>query len=426
MPQLKPILKQSYYVLAGVGAIWASFLIALINPTIQRHALYAHKLHTGFWNNVSNPEEFGFAKGQVAPFHLQTSDDETLHCWHVLPMDVYLENEAELVQETVTGLVVEDLTKTVGYKLFKRDSKSKVVVNFHGNAGHLAQGYRPATYRSISGISHTHLITCDYRGFGISTLNNAPHIPTETGLITDAISMINYVLHTLKHPADRTVLLGQSLGTAVTAASALYFTDPTSVYLPSTLATTISPPAPKEPISFAAIILVAPFSNLPELLKTYNMAGIFPVLKPLQPYPRIARFLESKILDHWPTQDRLRALISSTKTPASTHIRIIHARNDQDIGYQTSEKLFTSLEKSFLGEENVISDHERRSIHGGDRVKRGAFAYRRVEDADGKRTVELEVVRYGGHNQVVGFAQVGLAVRRAFNVKTFRPGLDVE
>lgn len=24
-------------------------------------ALYAHKLHTGFWSNVSNPEEFGFA-----------------------------------------------------------------------------------------------------------------------------------------------------------------------------------------------------------------------------------------------------------------------------------------------------------------------------------------------------------------------------
>jgi hypothetical protein len=60
-------------------------------------------------------------------------------------------------------------------------------------------------------------------------------------------------------------------------------------------------------------------------------------------------------------------------------------------------------------------------------VKRGAFAYRNVEDGDGERSVELEVVRYGGHNAVVGFSQVSLAVRRALKGrKTLRPGLDVE
>jgi hypothetical protein len=48
----------------------------------------------------------------------------------VLPLDVYLENELEIVQKA-TGLV-EDLTETVGYKLLRDDPESKVVVNFHG------------------------------------------------------------------------------------------------------------------------------------------------------------------------------------------------------------------------------------------------------------------------------------------------------
>lgn len=48
----------------------------------------------------------------------------------MLPLDVYLENELEIVQKA-SGLV-EDLTQTVGYKLLKGDPDSRVVVNFHG------------------------------------------------------------------------------------------------------------------------------------------------------------------------------------------------------------------------------------------------------------------------------------------------------
>lgn len=79
-----------------------------------------------------------------------------------------------------------------------------------------------------------------------------------------------------------------------------------------------------------------------------------------------------------------------------------------------------------LSEEGVSASEQRRSIQGGERVERGAFAFNKVEDARGERTVELEVVRYGGHNEVVGFAQVSLAVRRAFARKSLKPGLDVE
>jgi hypothetical protein len=50
----------------------------------------------------------------------------------VLPLDVYLENEIELVKAVTTGEVTDGLEGTVGAKLLKRDPESKVVVNFHG------------------------------------------------------------------------------------------------------------------------------------------------------------------------------------------------------------------------------------------------------------------------------------------------------
>lgn len=425
MVSLQPIFWKAYWVLSGIGIFWATCLVLLINPTLQRHALYAHKFHTGFWHNVSNPEEFGFAKGQVQPFWLDTVDGEKLFCWHVLPLETYVENESELVVATTPGEIVDSLESTVGGKLLTRDSESRIVVNFHGNAGHLAQGWRPSTYRSISGIPHTHLLTCDYRGFGLSSLTNAPHIPTEPGLITDAISLLNYIQTNLNHPPSRTVLLGQSLGTAVTAASALYMADPSNPTLPSTLPKHDS--LKLSPEAYASIILIAPFTNLPKLLQTYKIAGIVPILRPLGGYPRIANYLSTKIIDTWPTLHRLHALLQlSASSKKSLHVHILHARNDGDISFRESEAVFEPLQSLMVGEEGAGVVEERRSIQGADRVRRGAFAYKRVEDARGERVVELEVLRYGGHNEVVGWSNVAVAVRRAFSRRTLKPGLDVE
>ncbi|OAL56651.1 hypothetical protein IQ07DRAFT_626671 [Pyrenochaeta sp. DS3sAY3a] len=442
MPDLQPIFIKAYWSLAGLGIAWATCILLLINPTVQRHALYSHKLNTNYWHNVSNPEEFGFAKGQVQPFWLDTTDGEKLFCWHVLPLDVYLENEHELTMRTTTGEVVDELKGTFGEKLLRKNADSRLVVNFHGshpspnltphqNAGHLAQGWRPSTYRSISGIPNTHLLTCDYRGFGLSSLTVAPRIPTETGLITDAISLLAYIQHDLGHPSSRTVLLGQSLGTAVTAASALYFADPDSAQLPKDIVHPAPIPSATTFSGFAGIVLVAPFRDLPDLLKTYRIAGLFPILKPLLGYPRILLWVSARIVDRWPTMLRLQALLAhalSASTPPhqSLHVTLLHARNDGDISFRESEALFAPLQSLMLAEEGASATEERRSIHGGDRVKRGAFAYKKVEDAKAERTVELEIVRYGGHNEVVGWTQVSLALRRAFERRSLRPGLDVE
>ncbi|KAF2440502.1 hypothetical protein P171DRAFT_420236 [Karstenula rhodostoma CBS 690.94] len=406
-----PFVKKSYWTLAALGGIWALLLAAAIHPTVQSHLVYMHKLHHGYFQNAKNPEEFGFAKGQVTPFWLETSDAEHLFCWHVLPLDVYLEHERELVSRVQDDVVESgEFVKTLGARLLREDTESKLVINFHGNAGHLALGWRPSIYRSMSGIPRTHTFVCDYRGFGLSTANNAPHRPTEPGLITDGVSIVSFALNTLHHPAARTTLLGQSLGTAVTAATALYFTDPSSPLLPASL-----PHPPTTPQPFAAVILAAAFTDLPTLLKSYKIKGVVPILSPLQNYPKIASFLSARIIDTWPTLPRLQALTTAATTASTPlHITILHARNDQEIPFHMAETVYAPLETALLGEEGAISVSERRSIQGGERVSRGAFAYRKVETKQGERSVEVEVVRYGGHSEGVGWGQVSLAVRRAW------------
>jgi hypothetical protein len=63
MVALQPIFLKAYWTLAIAGILWAAFILSLIHPTIQRHALYAHKIWPpfGMGGNVTNPEEFGFA-----------------------------------------------------------------------------------------------------------------------------------------------------------------------------------------------------------------------------------------------------------------------------------------------------------------------------------------------------------------------------
>ena len=59
-------------------------------------ALYAHRLHSGFWHDLDRPESFGFAKIQITPFNITTPDGETLYAWHVLPLNVYAKHQQDL------------------------------------------------------------------------------------------------------------------------------------------------------------------------------------------------------------------------------------------------------------------------------------------------------------------------------------------
>ncbi|KAF2755494.1 alpha/beta-hydrolase [Pseudovirgaria hyperparasitica] len=420
------LVVKAYWTFAALGGIYAIILGLLTQPLLQRHALYAHKIHTGtWWNNISEPETFGFAKNQVTPFYLPTPDGERLYCWHILPLSIYAQHQDTITTQPAGP--VADFTTTTAHALLRADPTSRIVINFHGNAGHLAQGHRTQTYASITALPAAHLLTCDYRGFGLSSGS-----PSEQGLITDALTLTSFVLHTLNHPPARTLILGQSLGTAVASATSLFYLDPHSPLLPASLSNTTTSPPPT-PISFASTILVAPFPSLPALLLKYRIAGLIPVLGPLKGYPKLLAYMTARIIDPWPTLPRWQAAFATARAlnvPLNLHI--LHARNDADIPFAQGEALFEGVSAVMRdgvgsGEQSVLREiHERRS-EVGDAVRRGAWAYRRCVDGEGvrvgddgmakvtaRRRVELEITRWGGHNRIVAGAQVALAVRRAF------------
>jgi abhydrolase domain-containing protein 12 len=55
--------------------------------------------------------------------------------------------------------------------LLRDDSEARLILYFYGTSGTLASGWRPESYRALySGAPHNiHILTFDYRGYGLST-----------------------------------------------------------------------------------------------------------------------------------------------------------------------------------------------------------------------------------------------------------------
>ncbi|KAJ9643952.1 hypothetical protein H2199_003818 [Coniosporium tulheliwenetii] len=388
MPALLPIFKKAYWSLAAAGLLYAVFIACLCNSWVQRHALYAHKLHSGFYHDVSVPESFGFAKNQVTPFNITTPDGETLYSWHILPLSVYAKHEAEVLSQPSGP--VSDFKHTTAFKLLTSDPESRLIINFHGNAGHVAQGWRTDTYRSLSSLPNTHIVTIDYRGFGRST-----GTPSEAGLITDGIALTRFAL-SLGIPAHRIVILGQSLGTAVASAPLAGRLDFGDVSVGRGVGGNEAGEA--GPPEFAGIVLVAPFTSLPKLLTTYRIFGLIPVLSPLRYYPRIRARVMAYIVDTWDTAARISSLVRYYAAE-DLFLAAANASSTADVGITKAE---------FEGRKVVMEKGE------GGRTEVWKFG-------EGS-TVIFEFLRHGGHNRVVTYSPVALAALRAFEAADDRLG----
>ncbi|KAB2569073.1 Protein bem46 [Lasiodiplodia theobromae] len=424
MPPFNPILRKAYFGLAGAGALYAALMLCLTNVTVQRHALYANKIVGAWWADLDKPQAYGFAKNQVTAFNVSTQDNEVLYAWHVLPLNVYEEHESELSQEP-SGSPDGDFTKTKAFELLANDPDARLILNFHGNAGHVAQGWRTDTYRALTSQPNTHLLTIDYRGFGRST-----GAPTEAGLIADGVALATYALETLRIPSSRIVIVGQSLGTAVASAVGLHFADPSTSLSLLPNSSTSSPPHAalaqhkdkNTPIDFAAIVLVAPFTSLPTLLETYRIFGLIPVLSPIRGYPRFVNYLRSRIVDTWPTATRINALVDAT-TAAKRYLRlhVIHAKDDFDIPWAHGQSLYDGASAAVverIGDGNAEIEDVAVQADGKNNKLTGRV--RRTATGDGGVEVRMDLLPFGGHNRVVTFAPVTLAVRRAFDAAAAR------
>ena len=79
----------------------------------------------------------------------------------------------------------------------------------HGNAGNISEAGRPFHYAGLRALGLS-LFAFDYRGYGESE-----GVPTEQGLYRDADAAYRYLRETLNVPAERIVVFGHSLGSAV-------------------------------------------------------------------------------------------------------------------------------------------------------------------------------------------------------------------
>lgn len=137
-------------------------------------------------------------------------------------------------------------------------------------------------------------------------------------MITDGAALVDWTLKIAKIRPERIVILGHSLGTAVSTAVAELFVT-------------------QRQVEFAGIVLVAAFSDIPTLMLTYAIGGIIPILSPMRPYPMLQRFFSKRIQETWQTSNRLANLIRNSK---NTDVNLIHAQNDYEISWKHSDALF--------------------------------------------------------------------------------------
>lgn len=216
----------------------------------------------------------------------------------------------------------------------------------------------------------------------------------------------------------------------------LHFADPsTSLSLLPNTTTTNDPPhaalaqqhkdkAP--PVDFAAIVLVAPFTSLPTLLETYRIFGLIPVLSPIRGYPRFVNYLRSRIVDPWPTATRVNALVDAAATSSTAgkrrylRLHVIHAKDDFDIPWAHGQNLYDGASAAVVervGDGDVEVEDVAVRADGKNQL---TGRVRRTATGDGGVEVRMDLLPFGGHNRVVTFAPVALAVRRAFDAAAAR------
>lgn len=118
----------------------------------------------------------------------------------------YSISELEGIKKQDVFFVSGDGTRLHGW-YFARPGARKTVLLSHGNGGNLSN--RQALCSLL--LSEASVFIYDYRGYGLSK-----GTPSVDGCLEDAVAAFDYLRSTLKLPAGRIVLYGESLGTGFT------------------------------------------------------------------------------------------------------------------------------------------------------------------------------------------------------------------
>lgn len=184
---------------------------------------------------------------------LNTPDGETLGAWFVLS-DAYHQSTAP--EDRV--LSEERLSYAI--------QNYPTILFLHGNAATRAFHVRVQYYTSFTSRLAANVLAIDYRGFGEST-----GTPSEDGLITDARAAFDWLVDHGAAAKD-ILIVGHSLGTGVGGGLAARLSI--------------------DKVDYKAVVLLSPFSSITELLSTYHILGLVPLMSPLSiiPYAASAYF----------------------------------------------------------------------------------------------------------------------------------------
>jgi len=146
------------------------------------------------------------------------------------------------------------------------------------------------------------------------------------------------------------------------------------------------------------------------------------VLRPLKAIPFLLQKVLSFVVDKWESKQRLRDLVRTVKARSGRlRLHLVHARNDWDIPYLEDDKLFaaavngTTKDADGIDPRILAEQKEERTVRKG----KDAFV---TMWKDGDVEIRQELFPTGGHNDVMTYAPVSLAVMRSFELGlTARP-----
>ncbi|KAG8529165.1 uncharacterized protein KY384_005800 [Bacidia gigantensis] len=384
---LSLFLKYTFIVVAVALGLYLGLLGLLTTPSFQAHVVYLHKIQMTWSKNLNVPESFGFLRGQVTPFSIKSPDGQSLFAWHILPVELYRQHEADLVAEPAG--FVSDSTSRAAFNLLRNDPDARLVIHMHGAAGTIGSGYRVPNYRALSAgqPSKIHVLTFDYRGFGYSSGS-----PSERGLCLDATAVVEWAMNVAGIPSSRILIVAQSIGTAVALAVSEHF----ALQSPS--------------IVFAGTLLIAPFIDVATLVATYSVAGTIPIISPLAKYPRLFSYLRTFIKDRWSSKDRISGYIRAVTAASEKYqLTLIHARDDWDIPYIHTQKLFRHAVDATVSQELTDDEFElATSEHKQNLGAAGSVVDWRTDHG----IIREEILETGLHDVVMGNPVVSLATMR--------------
>lgn len=398
-------LKSAYLTVLILTLTYFGILCLMIAfPVLQAHLFYLHRVSQSNSKDVNVPEQYGFLHNQVTPLSIATTDGETLHAWHILPLGLYHRHQDEL--RTQSSDSNRDEASQLALQLLRNDPEARLVIYLHGTAGTLASGHRTDCYRNLYSVApeKIHILTADYRGYGYST-----GIPSEEGLLIDAISLSDWAMRVARVPPSRIVIFGQSLGSAVGISLARHF----SLQSPS--------------VSFAGMVLIASFSDVETLMATYRIGGVIPILSPLAHIPRLLAFFNGFLVNTWLSKDRIADFVrlSEGESPGKEkyHITLIHANDDPVIPFTHTEVLFWHAVNATYANGSVSYEElEREKEIRKTDLGAGGWS---VEWQTERGVIREEILKYGVHDKIMAYPAIGIAVLRAFQAADPAFGVSV-